>query len=242
MQNCLQLRMAHNKRMNTEPEKLGWLASLVHAYSRPGYPVRYLAKAMRDPKSELEAGIVILDPALLPHGFIFHFQNSGRGSGGNFAWGKYVRGDRSLDLHHGWGLGIIQYNIADLSIDHSAYLKSLGVDNESDLLSTPLESGLDRYHALRSDLENFCSDFVTGPATEWAVAARFDGQRRAERNKRLNAKYVGDDRKRLQARELFQNEDYDEVVAVMDALVHPDLLDQSEQRMLEIARKRSIGR
>ena len=83
---------------------------------------------------------------------------------------------------------------------------------------------------------------MTGPATEWAAAARFDGQRRAERNKRLNAKYVGDDRKRLQARELFQNKDYDEVVAVMDALVHPDLLDQSEQRMLEIARKRSIGR
>ena len=216
--------------------------TLNHVDFRPGYRGRYLPKAMRDPKSELEAGIVILDPALLPHGFIFHFQNSGRGSGGNFAWGKYVRGDRSLDLHHRWGLGIIQYNIADLSIDHSAYLKSLGVDNESDLLSTPLESGLDRYHALRSNLENFCSDFVTGPATEWAAAARFDGQGRAERNKRLNAKYVGDDRKRLQARELFQNKDYDEVAAVMDALVHPDLLDQSEQRMLEIARKRSIGR
>ena len=197
---------------------------------------------MRDPKSELEAGIVILDPALLPHGFIFHFQNSGRGSGGNFAWGKYVRGDRSLDLHHRWGLGIIQYNIADLSIDHSAYLNSLGVDNESDLLSTPLESGLDRYHALRSDIENFCSDFVTGPAIEWAAAAKLDGQLRSDRNKRLNAIYVRDDRKRQHARELFRNKRYADVVATLTGLNYPDLLDQSEQQMLEIARKRSTGR
>ncbi len=197
---------------------------------------------MRDPRSQLESGVAILDPALLPHGFVFHFQDAGRGSGGNFAWGKYVRGDRSLDLHHRWGLGIIQYNIADLSMDHAAYLKSLGVDDQSDLPSIPLESGLDRYHALRSDLDNFCSDFVTGPATEWAAAARVDGERRSEQNKRLNAKHVGDDRKRQQARELFQNRQYDGVVSVLDGLVHPDLLDQSERRMLEIARKRSNGR
>jgi hypothetical protein len=197
---------------------------------------------MRDPKSELEAGIAILDPALSPHGFTFHFQNAGRGSGGNFAWGKFVRGDRSLDLHHRWGLGIIQYNIADLSIDHSAYLKALGVDNQSDLLSTPLESELDRYRSLRSDLENFCSDFLAGPATEWAAIASADGQRRAECNKRVNAGYVGDDRKREEARELFRDKKYDDVVTLLDGLVYPDLLDQSEQRMLEIARKPSNGR
>lgn len=197
---------------------------------------------MLDPKSQLESGVAILDPALLPHGFVFHFQGAGCGSGGSFACGEYVRGDRSLHLHHRRGLGIIQYNIADLSIDHAAYLKSLGVENQSDLLSTRLESGLDRYHALRSDLENFCSDFVTGPATEWATAARVDGERRSEQNKTLTAKYVGDDRKRQQARELFQNRQYDLVVSILDGLVYPELLGQSEQRMLEIARKRSGGR
>ena len=197
---------------------------------------------MFDPKSQLESGVAILDPALLPHGFVFHFQDAGCGSGGNFAWGKYVREDRSLHLHHRWGLGIIQYNIADLSMDHAAYLKSLGVDNQSDLLSTRLESGLDRYYALRSDLENFCTDFVTGPATEWTAAARVDGERRSERNKRLNAKYVEDDRKRQRAQELFQDRRYDLVVSILDGLVHPELLDQSEQRMLAIARKRSGGR
>ncbi|HBV65204.1 MAG TPA: hypothetical protein DEF45_19525 [Rhodopirellula sp.] len=40
---------------------------------------------MRDPKSKLAAGITIRDPALLPHGFVFHFQSAGCCSGGNFA-------------------------------------------------------------------------------------------------------------------------------------------------------------
>ena len=207
-----------------------------------GHLGHYLAQSMRDPKSELEAGTAILDPALVPHGFVFQFQDAECGSGGNFAWGKYVRWDRSLDLHHRWGLGIIQYNIADLSMDHTAYLRSLGVDNQSDLLSVPLESGLDRYHALRSDIENFCSDFVTGPAIEWAAAAKLDGQLRSERNRRLNAIYVGDDHKRQHVRELFSNKRYADVVATLTGVDYPDLLDQSEQQMLEIARKRANGR
>ena len=101
---------------------------------------------------------------------------------------------------------------------------------------------MDRYHALRSDIENFCSDFVTGPAIEWAAAAKLDGQLRSDRNKRLNAIYVRDDRKRQHARELFRNKRYADVVATLTGLNYPDLLDQSEQQMLEIARKRSNGR
>ena len=194
-----------------------------------------------DPRTELEAGVTILDPALTPHGFVFRFQDAGRGSGGNFAWGKYIRDDRSLHLHQRWGLGIIEYHIADLWIDHDGYLRYLGVENQSDVLWMPLESGLDRYHALRSDLERFCADFLAGPAVDWTVAATAEGQRRAERNRERYAGYVGDDRKRQQARELFREKRYADAVALLDSLQYPDLLNQSEERMLQIARKRTSG-
>ena len=194
-----------------------------------------------DPRTELDAGVTILDPALTPHGFVFHFQNAGRGSGGDYAWGKYVRDDRSLHLHHRWGLGIIEYHIADLWIDHDGYLKHLGVEKQSNVLWMPLESGLDRYRALRSDIERFCSDFLAGPAVDWASAATAEGHRRTERNRELNAGYVGDDRKRQQAHELFREERYADVVTLLDSLHYPDLLNQSEERMLHIARKRASG-
>jgi hypothetical protein len=124
-----------------------------------------------DPKAELEAGAKILESALAPHGFVFAFQDAGHGSGGDYAWGKYLCGDRSLYLHHRWGLGIVEYHIGDLWIEHSAYLNFLGVERQSDLISLPLESGPERYRALHSDLTRYCGDFIYGPAIDWTLAA-----------------------------------------------------------------------
>ena len=161
-------------------------------------------KYENDKKTVLEAGVAILDPALTPHGFVFRFEDAGCSSGGSYAWGQYVRDDRSLHLHHRLGLGIIEYRIGDLCIGHEDYLKFLGVENQSELLWTPLESGLDRYRALHSDLERFCSDFVLGRAVDWTAAATADGQRRAEQQRQYQARCVGDDRKRQSAHELFR--------------------------------------
>lgn len=193
------------------------------------------------PKEELESGVTILAPALTPHGFVFMFQDAGCGSGGNFAWGKYVRHDRSLHLHHRRGLGIIQYHIADLCIDHETYLKSLGVENQSDVLWMPLESGIDRYKGLRSDLERFCSDFLSGPAVEWTSAAIVYKQFLAARGQQRNACAVGDKHKRLKARELFREQRYADVVAILNSLHYPNLLEVSEEKMLQIARERANG-
>lgn len=152
----------------------------------------------REPRAELEAGIAILDSVLIPHGFVFEFQSEGIGSGGHFAWGKYVHADRSLHLHHRWGLGIVEYHIAHewsaylssmgvnrqvsgLWIDHDAYMTSMGVHRQSDYLWLPLDAGVERYRGLRSDLERFCFDFLTGPAIDWKAAATQAGQRRAEK-------------------------------------------------------------
>jgi hypothetical protein len=192
-----------------------------------------------DPKAELEAGAKILESALAPHGFVFAFQDAGHGSGGDYAWGKYLCGDRSLYLHHRWGLGIVEYHIGDLWIEHSAYLNFLGVERQSDLISLPLESGPERYRALHSDLTRYCGDFIYGPAIDWTLAATGEGRRRQARSEQQHANAVGDNRKRERARELFREGQYSEAVGLLESLRYPELLSHSEEEMLRIARDRT---
>jgi hypothetical protein len=56
---------------------------------------------------------------------------------------------------------------------------------------------------------------------------------------RRMAKYVGDDRLRQEARELFIKKQWKGVVAKLEALRYPQFMDRADIRRLEIARQRS---
>ena len=62
------------------------------------------------PKQTLLAGVGILDSVLSPYGFVFEFRDEGIGAMGPFAWGEFVRGDRRLELHYRYGLGLVTYH------------------------------------------------------------------------------------------------------------------------------------
>lgn len=64
------------------------------------------------PREVLERGVAILDSVLAPAGFRFVLREEGRGSGGDFAWGEYVRGERRLELHYRYSLGNVVYHAA----------------------------------------------------------------------------------------------------------------------------------
>ena len=81
---------------------------------------------MVDPKEALLDGAKILDPVLLPKGFQFQFRKEGKGSGGNFAWGEFVRKDRRLELHFRQSLGLVRYHVGDQSASHESYMQELG--------------------------------------------------------------------------------------------------------------------
>jgi hypothetical protein len=55
------------------------------------------------------------------------------------------------------------------------------------------------------------------------------------------ADYVGDTRKRDQLRNYFRENFYHEVVELARALTYPNLMTQSEQKMVAIARKRTTA-
>ena len=78
----------------------------------------------------LLAGVELLDELLAPHGFRFEFRGADRGSGGEFAWGEYVRGERRLELHFRYSLGLVAYRVGGLWIAHEPYLRALGVPGE----------------------------------------------------------------------------------------------------------------
>jgi hypothetical protein len=123
-------------------------------------------KVGRDPEAALRAGVEVLDPVLSPHGFKFVFEKTGTASGGQFAFGKYVRGDRSLELHFRYSLGLVTYHIGESQLDHGSYMRSLGVYGKNsypDFPTDPLES----FQSLAQDLVRYCSDFLTGDGVEF---------------------------------------------------------------------------
>jgi hypothetical protein len=59
-----------------------------------------------DPKTTLVSGAQIIARFLGPHGFQFELKSQGRGSGGSFASGRFVRDERYLEIHSDirWGM------------------------------------------------------------------------------------------------------------------------------------------
>jgi hypothetical protein len=125
-----------------------------------------------DPREKLLEGSKILDPMLEKHGFHFGVTTTGKGSGGNFATGVYVSGERRLELHYRYGLGIVRYHIGELELDHLQYMKLLGVYMDCRFASTQLDGGLDGFERLRDDLELYCGDFLYGDGRQFCSLAR----------------------------------------------------------------------
>lgn len=56
------------------------------------------------------------------------------------------------------------------------------------------------------------------------------------------ARYVGDDRKREQARELFKAKEWQGVVTVLESLQYPGQMSRADRKRLELARRRADAR
>jgi hypothetical protein len=127
---------------------------------------------VKDRIETLQRGAEILAPALVPHGFRFSMVASGNGSGGAFARGEFVRGDRKLELHFRFSLGLVTYQISALKLAHEDYMRALlgrsGVSQYPGFSEEPLVV----FEALRQDLVKHCSDFVSGAGEEFRQCVR----------------------------------------------------------------------
>jgi hypothetical protein len=75
----------------------------------------------------LEAGAAILAPVLSPTGFVFRLTDQGRGSGGEFATGRFTRRSQYVEFHVRHSLGLVTYGWGDTTVRHSDYLRGVRV-------------------------------------------------------------------------------------------------------------------
>ena len=115
----------------------------------------------------LQTGSAILAATLANHGFVFHFESSGRGSGGDFASGAFVRGNRMLEIHFRYSLGLVTYRLGDRALSHEAFMWSvLGKPHASHYPGFS-DDPMGGFRDLRADLEEYGADFLKGADTEF---------------------------------------------------------------------------
>ena len=122
---------------------------------------------VKDRLEILQRGADILAPVLVPHAFRFAIVSSGGSSGGAFAHGDFVQGDRRLELHFRWSLGLVTYHIGSLSLAHDDYLRALLGRSRAGHYPGASEEPLAGFEALRQDLVEHCSDFVSGTGEQF---------------------------------------------------------------------------
>ena len=137
-----------------------------------GHFARMTVPTPKDRLEILRQGADILAPVLAPHGFQFTIVGSGNSSGGACAWGEFVRGDRWLELHLRWSLGLVRYHIGVLSLAHDDYLRALLGRPRAGHYPGTSEQPLDGFEALRQDLVEHCSDFVSGTGEQFRQCAK----------------------------------------------------------------------
>ena len=125
---------------------------------------------MDRPTDVLRAGCEILDTVLVPHGFHFALRDAARSSGGHFAWGKYVRGDRRLALHFRASLGLVTYHLGDVQVSHESCVRTLHGASVGNAYPGFSDDPLDGFRHLRQDLERYASAFL---AVQMTNSGRF---------------------------------------------------------------------
>jgi hypothetical protein len=192
-----------------------------------------------NPRTILEQGTAILDPVLVPRGFRFELRGEDVGSGGAFAWGEYVRGERRLELHFQYSLGMVTYHIDELALGHEPYMAALGAITQAKypgFSDDPLAAFRDLLHDVA---QLAAGDFLDGSGDVFRHAAKIVAEGAPQRQREHMAWATGDVAKRELARQRFHSGDYAAARALLEDLEYPDLVTRTEQEMLRLARART---
>lgn len=126
----------------------------------------------------------------------------GRGSGGEFAYGEYARGDRRLELHFRYSLGLVTYHTGSNTLSHEAYMKALGAGSTEAQYPRYSDDLLDGFRHLAAG-----DDFLSGDAAVLAAYAPLEAQERADEWRMQKARYEGEDTTRHAAVQLVRGKD-----------------------------------
>jgi hypothetical protein len=123
----------------------------------------------QDPAAILTAGSVIVGDVLTPAGFTFHLTGTERGSGGDFAAGRFTRGSQYVEFHFRHSLGLVVYGWGDATLSHADYLRGLDATGAYPGYSA---DSLDGFRHLALDLVGPLSGFRDGDRKGYERARR----------------------------------------------------------------------
>ena len=106
----------------------------------------------------------MLDPVMIEHGFQFVPGSSGNSSGGSFASGYYQKGNRRFSFSVRYNLGCVTYYIEEDEIEHSKYMRVVGVEGEYPGFS---QEPAEAFRHLANDVKNSLSTFLKGSDLEF---------------------------------------------------------------------------
>lgn len=118
----------------------------------------------------LRKGRQLLDPIMEKHGFHWEPGKAVKGSGGYADSGQYVKGNRKLELHFRYSLGLVTYHIGNKSLSHESYMQysvGKGKAQYPGFSSDPL----DGFRHLAHDLQKYGDDFLSGSGEKFQKAA-----------------------------------------------------------------------
>ena len=192
---------------------------------------------MASPGEILQREAKGLVPLMSRHGFIFEFLGEWSSSGGQFASARFVKGIRYLELHYRGGLGIVNFVDGEIGASHSAYMAALGVLERCRYPGFS-DDPRRQFENLLHDLQ-FAADFLRGDASVLHEAAAHERQALAEVERRLLFGYTGDERNAESMRQAFHAAEYSKVITLFEQIRDKGLLEPSDLKIVEIARKRS---
>ena len=120
-----------------------------------------------EPLEILNQGRAILDPVLQRHGFVFEGATVGQGSGGRYACGTYVNGNRRLEFAYRYSLGLVTYRFGQTSVDHESYMRGLLGTKGGNKYPGFSDEPMDGFKGLAYDFENFATAFSSGNCEEF---------------------------------------------------------------------------
>lgn len=193
------------------------------------------------PEQHLLEGAKILLTYLGPLGFKFQLIEVGQSSGGHFAQGQFVCADRALYLHFRWSLGLVSYQVENLTLSHEDYVSLL---NKQGLNKYPnfSDDPNDAFHCLKFDLENLLNDFAENNATIFRQRALSKIKEleelqilKSQENKKI---YSGDKKILDQVKVEFKKGNYILVDKLKEQIKHPELLTKTEIKLFELNNSR----
>ncbi len=121
-----------------------------------------------------------LNPVLNPLGYVFQMAGSGVSSGGPFAAGFYLNGERQIGLIYRAtsGLGSVNYKYDQFTISHDGLMQYLGKLNFSKLKYDPKkwssygDNGGNVVDAFLYDIQNYETDFLASSDEQFAKVLR----------------------------------------------------------------------